>query len=807
MDVNEKKTIDTDPYFDGVKSKTNISFDFVLWFYRILKYWYLFVISVAIFLGLAYLKNKQWVAQSVTEAMLILEPTGRSSVVAGAVPTNVLLRNTENQQIVLESYGLTERTVERLPYRMHIDYYLQTRFKKISLYTDNPVEIVLDTLENDIKPEAYNYVYTITYVDEESCEISYKENPDSDNVISMIVPYGEEIDYKLFRIKLEKKGRFLSEAKSFRKDINSFNFRFLTNRELTSMYYRRINSQLYRTNSTILRISMTGPDPAKDRDYMTELLDGFQEYNLFLKNKQADLTINFLAKELKLITDSLEFSRINLENLQKATGVYEISSPSLRIEMDSAEREVDALSVKDRSVMLLSQMVKDAIDNEQTMEIVDPVSLNINNRRLSAMIKEYNDLLEKYKNLGEKNPLYYKTIDMLTDYRINIAKEVQLMQIQLQDQKDALIRKYNVVQKKMENLPPQERDLIKFQREYRFHEMYHQYLTQRKREAEIQRASNEPDNEIYEEPRTIYFGVNGGELSKNYMYYLIIGLIIPLVFVVLKEEVLNFSVMTKEECEKISGFPVIGTIENVSKKLSNGVVLIKNYPKSSFAESFRNMRVRIGYMAQREEKITVLVTSTEPADGKTFIATNIASVYQLTGKKVVIIDLDLRRPSVSKTLQLDTQQGISNYLIGQVSLEDIIITHPDYGFDIIPAGTLPPNPSELIKTDKTRQVLEYLKEIYDYVVIDCSPVGLVSDAYILSEMADTTLYVVRRAKTSKSFFKSVITQLRYDGVENIALVFNDVKGREGYYGTSRYYGDKTYYLKKNSYYHDDYFEN
>lgn len=807
MDVNEKKTIDTDPYFDGVKSKTNISFDFVLWFYRILKYWYLFVISVAIFLGLAYLKNKKWVAQSVTEAMLILEPTGRSSVVAGAVPTNVLLRNTENQQIVLESYGLTERTVERLPYRMHIDYYLQTRFKKISLYTDNPVEIVLDTLANDVKPEAYNYVYTITYVDEESCEISYKENPDSDNVISMIVPYDEEIDYKLFKIRLEKKGKFLPEAKAFRKDINSFNFRFLTNRELTSMYYRRISSRLHRINSTILRISMTGPDPAKDRDYMSELLEEFQEYNLFLKNKQADLTINFLAKELKLITDSLELSRINLENLQKATGVYEISSPSLRIEMDSAEREVDALSVKDRSVMLLSQMVKDAIDNEQTMEIVDPVSLNIDNRRLSAMIKEYNDLLGKYKNLGEKNPLYYKTVDMLTDYRINIAKEVQLMQIQLQDQKDGLIRKYNVVQKKMENLPPQERDLIKFQREYRFHEMYHQYLTQRKREAEIQRASNEPDNEIYEEPRTIYFGVNGGELSKNYIYYLIIGLVIPLVFVILKEEVLNFSVMTKEECEKISGFPVIGTIENVSKKLSNGVVLIKNYPKSSFAESFRNMRVRIGYMAQREEKITVLVTSTEPADGKTFIATNIASVYQLTGKRVVIIDLDLRRPSVSKTLQLETQQGISNYLIGQVSLEDIIITHPDYGFDIIPAGTLPPNPSELIKTDKTRQVLEYLKEIYDYVVIDCSPVGLVSDAYILSEIADTTLYVVRRAKTSKSFFKSVITQLRYDGVENIALVFNDVKGREGYYGTSRYYGDKTYYLKKNSYYHDDYFEN
>lgn len=812
MSVNEKKAIDADPYFETVKAKTNISFDFVLWFYRILKYWYLFVISVVICLAVAYLENKKWVPVSVTEAMLILEPAGTSSVVAGAVPTNVLLRNTENQQIVLSSYGLTEKTVERLSNRMHVHYFIETFFlnkklKTLSLYSDNPVEVVMDTLKTDIKPEAYNFVYTITYVDEDKCEISYKKKPDDEIPVTMLVPYGEVYENELFKIKLEKKSKFLPEEKSFRKDMTSFNFRFLTNRDLINMYTGRINSYLYRSNSTILNITMSGTDPMRDKDYMSHLLEEFQDYNLFLKNKQADLTINFLAKELKLITDSLELSRINLENLQKATGVYEVSSSQLRFEMDSAEREVDALSVKDRSIMLLSRMIKDAIDSDQVIEIVDPVSLNINNRRLSELIKEYNDVLNRYKNLGEKNPLFNRTVEVLTDYRIKIAKEVQLMQIQLQSQKDALVRKYDVIQQKMDNLPPQERDLIKFQREYRFHEMYHQYLTQRKREAEIQRASNEPDNEIYEAPRIIRMGINAGELEKNYMYHLIIGLIIPLVFVVLKEEVLNFSITTKEECEKLSGLPVIGTIENVSKKLANGVVLVKNYPKSSFAESFRNMRVRIGYMAQRENKITVLVTSTEPADGKTFIATNIASVYQLTGKKVIIVDLDLRRPSVAKTLQIDSTKGISNYLIGQVSLEDIIFTHPDYGFDVIAAGTLPPNPSELIKTDKTKQVIEHLKEIYDYVIIDCSPVGLVSDAYILSELVDTTLFVVRRAKTNKSFFKSVINQLKYDGVENIAHVFNDVKGREGYYGTSRYYGDKTYYLKKNSYYHDDYFEN
>jgi len=804
MDTNNNKYKApeiNDPYFEEVKSKTNITFDFVLWFYRILKYWYLFVIFVALFLSLAYLKNKTWVPSFMIRAVMILEDKNSASVVAGAVPTASLLRNTENQQIVLQSYGLTERTVDNLPEKMKIDYFKQTRFKTLSLYSDTPVRV--EVIE--LKPEAYNYVYDITYIDQDRCEISFKKDPNIEETTVISVPYNQEIEYNLFKIKLVKTPAFRTDLNEFKPDLSSFSFKFLSKNTLISMFNGRIQSNLQNANSTILNISMAGPNPDRDIDYMNILLDEFLDYNLTLKNEQAERTIAFLDNQLNIFKDSLEISRLKLQDFKRETGVYSITSEGLNLELDSANREKDAVTIKERSVLALTQAIKNNLMNAE--EMLDPASLNIHNRRLSELILQYNDIIKRAKNFGEKNPLYGRTVDQLNDIRKQILTEVQLEQIGLQDRKDALVRKYLVLEAKMDNLPPQERDLRKFQDETRMNEVYHQYLTQRKREAEIQKASNTPDNTIWEPPRRMGGAFNGDVINKNYIYFLIIGLIIPLGFVIIKEEVLNFSIMTKEECEKISGLPVIGTIENVSKKLSNGTVLVKNYPKSSFAESFRNMRVRIEYMAQRENKITVLITSTEPADGKTFIATNIASVYQLMGKKVVIVDLDLRRPSVAKTLQVNAQKGISNYLIGQVELEDIIFSHPDYGFDVIPAGTLPPNPSELIKTEKTKEVINHLKEIYDYVVIDCSPVGLVSDAYILSEYVDTTLYVVRRGKTNRSFFKSVITQMRLDGVENIALVFNDVKGREGYYGTSRYYGDKTYYLKKNSYYHDDYFEN
>jgi capsular exopolysaccharide synthesis family protein len=800
MDI-KKRVVDSDPYFEEVKSRTTISFDFVLWFYRILKYWYLFVISIVLFTAYAYVKNKSWVPVYGIRAMMILEERGTSSILSGSVPLGSILRNTENQQIVLQSYGLTQRTVEKLSVKMHIDYFIQTRFKRISLYTDSPIEILIDSIQTDLKPEAYNYTYNISYVDQNQCRISYKEDPDSDQEITFNAFFDQETDNELFKIRLRK-------TNNFKPDFIPFSVRFLTNNQLVNMYSGRISTSLQTDASSALLISMYGTDPAKDNDYMTTLLNEYQNYNLTIKNEQADLTIDFLDVQIRVINDSLNASRIKLERFQKETGVYEVSSAELRTGLNEADHDRNNLALQEKAMLIVVDKI--VPDIKGSSELIDPASIGLTGvaaGRLSEYIGQYNELIAKSKNLGPRSPLYATTVNELNELRMKILKEIQISQVALQDQKDLLIERYRSLDDRLENLPPQERDLIKFQREYEVNEMYHRFLTQRQYEAKIQRASNTPDNFVWEWPRPIGGAINGDEINKNYMYFFMIGLIIPLIFVVLKEEILNFAVTTKEDCEKISGLPVIGTVENISKKLSNGVVLVKNYPKSSFAETFRNMRVRIEYMAQRESKITVLVTSTEPADGKTFIATNIASVYQLMGKKVVIVDFDLRRPSVAKTLQVETQKGISNYLIGQVSLEDIIISHPDYGFDIIPAGTLPPNPSELIKTAKTKQVLEHLKETYDYVVIDCSPVGLVSDAYILSSLADTTLYVVRRAKTSKSFFKSVINQLKYDGVENIALVFNDVKGREGYYGTSRYYGDKTYYLKKNSYYHDDYFEN
>lgn len=785
-----------DSYFEEVQSKTKFSFDFILWIYRILKYWYLFVLSVILFMGYAYIKNKAWIPTYRTSALLMMESRGNIGVAMGAVPMGSIVRNSVNQQMVLQSYDMTTRTVDRLP-QMRVDYFIQNKFNINNLYGQTPIVIE----SQYVAPDAYSVVFNIAPIDTEKCRIYY-DATETVPAFSMEVPYGQYIQEHRFYIRINKTDRFSSNGQ-----FTPFSFRFVSKGELTGRYSGRVSTGIRSEGSSALVVSIVGSNPAQDKDFLNALLTEFQDYNLALKNEAADRSIEFIDKQILIIQDSLDNSEFVFRDFQEKTGMYKIESDQVNREMLTGISEsLGKLKADENSLLLITEEInKSILENK---ELLNPTGLGVENPSLAKYVEDYNNLIKSHQSMGEAHPFYKKNEQTINAMRIKILEELRTANEKMQASKEGLQVKSREVEARLVTLPSQEREFLRYEREYKINETYHTYLLQKKREANIQKASNIPDNYVLEEPRLASGPTNGDAKTQTYFFFFCMSLVLPLAFVICKEEVFNFAIATKEECERISGLPVIGTIENVSKKMTGtgGAALVKNYPKSSFAESFRNMRIRIEYMAQRESSISVLLTSAEPADGKTFVAANIASIYQLTGKRVILVDFDLRRPSVSRLLNIQSKKGVSNFLIGQVTLDEVVLTHPEYGFDVIPAGTLPPNPSELIKTKRTKDLLDYLHSKYDYVVVDCSPVGLVSDAYILSKLVDTTLFVIRRGKTNRSFFKSVIQQVKSDDLFNVALVFNDVKGREGYYGTSRYYGDKTYYLKRNSYYHDDYFE-
>ena len=228
---------------------------------------------------------------------------------------------------------------------------------------------------------------------------------------------------------------------------------------------------------------------------------------------------------------------------------------------------------------------------------------------------------------------------------------------------------------------------------------------------------------------------------------------------------------TPKEAEKLSDFDVLGNTRHVA---SQNPLFVQQHPRSSFAEMLRNIRMRIEFIVQRKSKIAITITSTQSGDGKTFMSTNFAALYAMTGRPTLLIDLDVRKPNVHEKLGVEAKNGVTNYIIGDCLMDDIIVKHPSFGFDFIPAGTIPPNPGELIRCEKLLQMIAELRQRYTYVVIDSSPVGIVPDAMSLIEQTDITLYVLRCLTTDKRFAKQTLENLEMHHKDKIALVLSDV---------------------------------
>jgi capsular exopolysaccharide synthesis family protein len=205
----------------------------------------------------------------------------------------------------------------------------------------------------------------------------------------------------------------------------------------------------------------------------------------------------------------------------------------------------------------------------------------------------------------------------------------------------------------------------------------------------------------------------------------------------------------------------------------------------------RAIRTRIEFVLKRKDKMTVCVTSTESGDGKTFLSTNLAALYGMTGKKTLLMDLDLRKPNIHTKLGLEGGQGLSNYLVGDCEIDEVLVTDTPFGFDFMRAGTIPPNPGELIHSDKLANLLKEMQEKYDFIVIDTSPIGLVPDAYAIIEHSDMCLFVIRCMQTNKSFCKQTVEQMMevVDNMDKVQIVLSDIptEGRHSY-GSGYGYG-------------------
>lgn len=747
------------PFDDSEES----SFNIMEWVGLFLHHWYLFLFFILLALGLAYLKNRSWIESYKSTGTIILEEgrySGSQALMQGfGVQSG--FRNLDNQVIMLTSYDLISRVIDSIPF-LKVDYISMGKFRTRNLYYDTPVTITTDYID----PSVYGVLFKLEINSDGTYVISNEDS--SAKSIKVEGRLDVPIQHYLFFMTINRTSNAISNRIMY--------FRFRTKESLISDFMSRLQPAFVSEGSSVLSISLTSETPNRDIDFINKLSSVFINENLERKNDAATKTINFIDEQLDTVSKSLSISEGEMTSFRRSNQIVNLSSHSSKVlgRATQYDEQMAQLKLRETYLNYLTNYLKTNID---AGSIVAPSSLGLSDPMLISLVQQFNEVLNKKSETKESNPLYARYERVLENLKNSINEVIKNMKASMAIELNDLNAKLANVSHDISALPDKEMQLIGIERKYRVDDNYYTFFLQKRAEAAIQKASNSPDNYILDKARVMAL-TNGGTKSRTLMTYLLISILIPSLFIILKE-VLNTSIRDAKDIEKSSKFPLIGSIKHVK---NTDPILAAKRPRSSFTEMFRVIRTRIEFIVQRKSKIMVLITSAESGDGKTYFCTNLASTYGMTGLKTLLIDMDIRKPSINERLELSENDGVTNYLIGEKSLDELILKKEKYNFDILLGGTVPPNPGELIRSEQLKQMFLALRERYDYIIVDTSPIGLVADAYSLAPMMDANLFVARSGKTNKSFFKRLNDQLKDDKLKHFYVILNDINMDASRYG-------------------------
>ncbi len=684
------------------------------------------------------------------------------------------IQNLDYQLYLLSSWYLISKTLDSMNFGT--EYYCRRRFNKVDLYPFQPITVVQDSagaLPYDVE---FKFTFLANY------EFKLKGESRGDFRLDRRASFGEkiEVNNRSFRIVCNDYGWF---ADSTRKDIY---FKIYSHTSLQEAYKKRLKVEpaTREAKANIVTLSLEGSNRKKDIDFLNKLATIFINYNLVKKNKEANRTIDFIDKQLVGITDSLAITEGNLQRFRSKKMVMNLSAQG-QVIIDQAmklENEKARLAIESDYYKYLSEYLSK--DNIGEVPIA-PATMGITDPGLANLVTDLALLQSQYysKSLGDKNPMQGQlaqklknTKDALKETLNGVKRANELAISENQDQIQA-------VNSKASALPVTERQLLGIERQFKLNDVLYTFLLEKKSEAQIQKASNTSDNEIIDPPRPASEPVSP-KTRLNYLIAILAGFGFPLLWIILSD-LLNFKLRDEEDILRITNMPVAGHLLH-SRFRSPFVVFEESH--SYLAESFRYLRSSLHFFTREIKSPVILVSSSMPDEGKTFTSINLASAYSLMGKKTILVGYDLRRPGIYQDFGISNDQGVSTWLTGRDTIDEVIKATTYENLSIIPAGPVPPNPSELISSSKTDELINLLKKRYEYIIIDTPPIGSVSDTFYLASLADTCLIIVRMNKTLKSLIERTINELKFRGIKNSCIVINDIGSEINGYGYNGKYG-------------------
>jgi tyrosine-protein kinase Etk/Wzc len=554
-------------------------------------------------------------------------------------------------------------------------------------------------------------------------------------------------------------------------------------------------------SANVLQLSYTTENPRMGMDIINQYMKEYQQANLEDKREIAAKTLTFIDDQLKSVFNELGGVEQNLKNYRERNRVIspQVQSQLFFSQQAEANKVITEQEVKSK---ITEYLMKYLADNSNKDKLI-PSMLGIQEPTLLQQATEFNRLqLERetaVKTTAPNNPRMQALETAIEKLRVDMLENLKNVQQTEVLALSALKDRSRSAEQLINSIPSKEKQLLEVTRQQNILQELYQFLLQKKLETAIGSASTISNIKVLEPSISAGSTQIGPNKKGLYLIAIIIGLSIPIGIIFIREY-LNDKISSRQEIEQLTNTPILGEIGHAE---SSGALVVTKNNRRFLAEQFRIVRSNLQYILPNVQKPVLMVTSSFSGEGKSFVSTNLGSVLALSGKRTVILEFDIRKPKILKGLGLNERKGITNYIVGSLSLNEIIHPVPEAeNLFVIPCGPVPPNPAEMLLHEKINQLFKELNTQFDAIIIDTAPVGLVSDAITLGKYAHGTIYIVRHNYTLKKQIKLIDELYHNQKLPHPSIIINDIKvhGGYGYYGYGTYgygYGSDSGYFEKN----------
>ncbi len=751
-------------------------------FYKYLLHWKYILISLLIFFSIAIVYLKFARPSYKTSASLIVKDESKNGItdqLSAFEGLGLNLGNSastvENEIQLLKSRSLIAKVVQVL--KLNLNYYDLNTVNNKEIFVEKPINITF--LEGDSTAYKKKGILEIKNINNASFELIEKNN-------TRIGLFGKTIQTSFGKIIVTPNDN-IKKAFNLKVELNKFN------ETVDAIQKKLVVEQQHKDNSIIL-LSIVSNNINEGKSFLRELINQHTIDAVIDKNEISKNTLSFINERIKFITRELSDVEQDVSSFKSSNKIFDLAvNTSSFLE---SEKQNEKLLSENNIQLKLTEFIADHLKDARSNELL-PYNIGISNTAIDNLISNINNIiLERNKLLirsSTSNPIVSNLEEQITNLKSNLKESLISQKNSLKIRNRELNRERNILERKLTSAPSQEKDFREFSRQQHIKETLYLFLLQKREETAISEAVTVSNIKIIDPPYSDE-KVTSPKKSIIFIIALFLGLIIPIGIIYIIS-LFDTKIHNNTQISNL-GIPYIGDIPITDSK--NKLVVGKT-ERSSVAEAFRLLRTNINFLipSVKSGAKSIFITSTISNEGKSFIALNLAATLGLSGKKVALIGLDLRAPKILQYINEKKSIGVTSYIVdSSISLKDISIQIPEIeNLTIIPSGPIPPNPAELLMSERLAELFEEIKEQYDYIVVDTAPVGLVADSLLLNKYADMFIYVTRANYLDKRLLHIPENLFIEEKLKNMTLLLNcsDYKRNYGY-GYSYGYGEDASYL-------------